>query len=593
MAQLLDVDHIEVLSGPQGTLYGRNATGGVINIITKQPSNVTNGFVALDFGNYNQQRYSLGLRTPLIKDKLFLGVSGIYSNFGGFYTNEYNNTKFDKQHYFLGNYYLKYLASPKLSFTLNVKNDANRNNGPFPLASDPVTALKQPFVVNQNATTTMVDNTLNASLSANYTGNNFIFNSQSSYQRNYRYYIQPIDGDFSPIDGVTLINNYGNKWNTVQTAIQEFRFSSPAQSKSAIKWTAGAYGFYNYAPTKQGTHFGEDAQLLGVPMTNFTSINVNTGTNYGVAFYGQATYTITPEFDVTAGLRYDYEHKKEAIEGSFQPDGQPAVITRSDTSSTATFKALSPKVSAAWHLTNNNNLYAAYNRGFRAGGISQLGSDPSQPPLYDYKPEYSNNFEIGSKNDFWDKRIRLNVAVFYILVNDAQVPTLILPDAITVTQNAGKLKSEGAELQFASTPLQGLEFDYNFGYTHARYTSLNIPINGSVVDLNGNHQIFTPDVTSAMALQYSYRLDAQQKTKLVVRGEWRYLGDQYFDLANTIEQKGYSIFNARVGVSTKRLDVFLWGSNIFNKHYIDYAYDFGATHLGNPQIYGVSLRTNF
>jgi iron complex outermembrane receptor protein len=593
IAQLLDVDHIEVLRGPQGTLYGRDATGGVINIITKQPTNETKGFAEIDLGNYNLQRYSMGLRTPLIKDKLFLGVTGIYSMFGGFYTNAFNNTKFDKQHYFLGNYFLKYLATSKLSFILNVKNDENRNNGPFPLVSSVAQALKTPFVVDQNATTTMIDNIFNASLSANYTGNDFIFTSQSSYQKNYRYYIQPIDGDFSPIDGVSLINNYGPNWNAVQTGIQEFRFSSPALSKSPLKWTAGTYGFYDNSPKKVGTHFGKDAALVGSPMTDFTSIDINTNTNYGIAFYGQATYTITPQFDITAGLRYDYEHKKEFIEGIFQPDGQSAVITRPDTSSTATFKALSPKLSVDWHLTDDNNLYAAYNRGFRAGGISELGSDPSQPPLYDYKPEYSNNYEIGTKNTFWNKRIQLNAAVFYILVNDAQVPTLLLPSAITITQNAGKLKSEGAELEFASTPVNGLEFDYNFGYTHARYASLNIPVNGSAINLEGNHQVFTPDITSMMALQYSYHLGGKQKARLVVRGEWRYLGDQYFDLANTIEQKGYSLFNARAGISTKRFDVFLWGSNIFNKTYVDYAYDFGAAHLGNPETYGISVRTNF
>ncbi|MDB5011337.1 MAG: hypothetical protein JWQ06_2126, partial [Mucilaginibacter sp.] len=272
IAQLLDVDRIEVLRGPQGTLYGRNATGGVINIITKQPTNATSGFAAVDFGNYNQQRYSVGLRTPLIKDKLFLGVAGMYSMFGGFYTNAFNNTKFDKQHYFLGNYYLKYLATSKLSFTLNVKNDINRNNGPFTLISSEAQALQTPFVVNQNATTTMVDNTFNASLSVNYTGTDFIFTSQSSYQENYRYYLSPIDGDFAPIDGVSIINNYGSKWNTVKTGIQEFRFSSPAVSGSPWKWTAGVYGFYNDSPTKQGTHFGNDAAMLGSPIANFTSI---------------------------------------------------------------------------------------------------------------------------------------------------------------------------------------------------------------------------------------------------------------------------------------------------------------------------------
>lgn len=592
MAQLLDVDRIEVLRGPQGTLYGRNATGGVINIITKQPTNETSGFAGVDFGNYNQQRYSLGIRTPLVKDKLFLGVSGLFSNFGGFYTNTYNNTKFDKQHYFLGNYYLKYLATSRLSFTLNVKNDIDRNNGPFTLVSSAADALSQPFKVNQNATTTMVDNTFNASLSANYTGTDFNFSSQTSYQENYRYYKSPIDGDFSPIDGISLINNYGSNWNTVKTGIQEFRFSSPAVNNSAWKWTGGAYGFYNNSPTKVGTHFGSDAAIVGSP-ANVTSININTSTNYGVAFYGQATYVVSPQFDITAGLRYDYEHKKEFINGAFQPDGAVPVTTRSDTSSTASFKAFTPKLSIAYHATDNNNLYATYSRGFRSGGISQLGTDPSQPPLYAYKPEYSNNFEAGTKNTFWDKRIQLNVAAFYTLVTDAQVPTLLLPNPITVIQNAGKLHSEGAELEFAATPIKGLEFDYNFGYTHARYTSLNVPENNSVVNLKGNHQVFTPDATSMLAVQYTYSLGDSQKTKLIVRGEWRYIGDQYFDLANQIEQKAYSVFNARLGVSTKHFDVFVWGSNIANKKYVDYAYDFGAAHLGNPGTYGVSLKTNF
>jgi iron complex outermembrane receptor protein len=94
-----------------------------------------------------------------------------------------------------------------------------------------------------------------------------------------------------------------------------------------------------------------------------------------------------------------------------------------------------------------------------------------------------------------------------------------------------------------------------------------------------------------LALQYGYPLGGG--TKLIVRGEWKYLGKQYFDLANNIEQKAYSTFNARVGVTTKRLDVFVWGTNLSNKHYIDYAYDFGASHLGNPRMYGVTMRTNF
>jgi len=591
IAQLFDVDRIEVLRGPQGTLYGRNATGGVINIITKQPTNEFSGFAGVDVGNHNLQRYSLGFKTPLVKDRLYLGVAGQYETFGGFYTNSFNNTNFDKQHYFLGNYYLKYLASEKWTLTLNVKNNVNRNNGPFTLIGSQAQAYAKPFVVNQNATTMMVDNTLNASLSANYAGNDFNFTSQTSFQQNYRYYQSPIDGDFSPIDGVSIINNYGSAWNTVRTTIQEFRFSSPANSKSSWKWTGGLYGFTNNNPTKQGTHFGKDAALLGSPIANFTSITVNNGTNTGAAVFGQATYEINHQLDITAGARYDYEHKKLLINGAFQPDGSNPVTTQGDTSSTASFKAFTPKLSLAWHPTESNTLYAAYSRGFRAGGISQLGSDPSQPPLYAYKPEYSSNYEAGSKNTFADNRVRLNITAFYTILTDAQVPTLILPDAITITQNAGKMKSYGAEVELAATPAKGLQIDYNLGYTHARYTDLLLANNGAATNLQGNHQIFTPDVTSMLGVQYSHDLD--QTTKLIIHGDWRYIGDQYFNLANTIEQKAYNLFNARAGVATKHWELFVWMGNIAGKKYVDYAYDFGAVHLGDPQTFGVSLKTNF
>jgi iron complex outermembrane receptor protein len=490
----------------------------------------------------------------------------------------------------LGNYYLKYLSSQKLSFALNVKNYINRSNGPFALSGSPAEALSNPFKVDQNATTTMIDNIVNGSLTVNYSGRTVNFASISTYQENYRYYTNPIDADFSGLDIVSVINNYGNRFNKVKVSTQEFKFSSPA-SESNFKWVSGVYGFYRYAPTKTGTRFGDDAADIGSPMNDFTSINTNIERNYGAAIYGQIVYSFFPQWDIIAGLRYDYEHKKEEVKGEFQPDGSNVQVTQNDTSSAATFHAFTPKVSLAYRVTGQNNLYGSYSRGFRAGGISQISSDPSQPPLFAYKPEYSDNYEIGSKNTFFHKKLRANFALFYTLVNNAQVPTLILPDAITVTKNAGKLKSNGAEAEIAATVLQGLDIFYNLGYTHARYTSLEISNNGAVLNLKGNHAIYAPDITSMLALQYAHPLAPD--LKLICSEEWHYLGDQYFDLANKIEQKAYSTFNARVGVSTKRLDVFLWGNNLFDKYYIDYAYDFGASHLGNPRIYGITLRTRF
>ena len=148
-------------------------------------------------------------------------------------------------------------------------------------------------------------------------------------------------------------------------------------------------------------------------------------------------------------------------------------------------------------------------------------------------------------------------------------------------------------MEFAATPLKGFEVEYNFGYTHATYEKLKLSQNGSETDLAGKRQIFTPDVTSMLALQYSYPIGSRQEFKLVVRGEWMYLGTQYFDLANTIEQSPYSLFNTRFGVSTKHIDVMFWCRNIGDEKYIAYAYDFSAVHLGNPRTYGVTLTARF
>jgi iron complex outermembrane receptor protein len=592
ISSLFDVERIEVLRGPQGTLYGRNAMGGVINIITKQPDNNTTGFAGIDVGNYGQQRYSLGIRTALIKDKLFFGAAGLYNKQNGFYTNTFNDTKFDKLHGFLGNYYLKFLASSKFAITLNVKHNENRNNGTFPLTGSVDEALTNPFMLNQNSISEMVDNLFNASLSANYTGNDFNFTSQTAYQSNYRYYKSPIDGDFSPADIVSIVNNYGKDWNKVQVYTQEFKFSSPASNASKLKWIAGLYGFYQKNPVKQGSYFGADGAVYGAePFT--TAVNINDGKGAGFAAFGQLSYQITEKLTATAGLRYDYEHKRLLASGEYLIPGLDPIVTQGDTLAKANFHAISPKVSLAYAIGDNNNVYASYSRGYRAGGITQLASDPTSKALDAYKPEYSNNFEIGTKNTFFDQRLSANIAAFYVNITDAQIPVLILPDALTTTRNAGKLVSKGIELEFSARPVKGLSIDYNFGYTDAVYKSLNVSKGGETVNLTGNKQIYTPESTSMFALQYSYEIDKSSKLNAIARGEWLFTGNQFYDLSNQIQQKGYSVYNAKLGFSAQNFDLFFWGRNLSNKTYIDYAYDFGAAHLGNPKTYGVSLVGRF
>jgi len=591
--ELNDIERIEVLRGPQGTLYGRNAMGGVINIITKLPDNRCHGFAQVDIGNYNQQRYAAGVRAPLVKDKLFFGAAVAYNKRDGYYTNDFNNSSFDRQSALTGNYYLKYLPGAGWSVTLNVKHENNRNRGAFPLATSVEDAFTHPFHLDQNAVGKMIDNTLNASLTVRHSGPALDFSSITAWQNNHRYYQPSVDGDFSPIDGVTIVNDFGGSWNNVKVFTQEFRFASPNDKASRLSWTGGAYFFHQDNPNKQATHYGADAAMLGSPISNFSSIDIAKGKNTGVAVYGQVNYKLTPKLQVIAGLRYDYEHRALEVTEQFQPDGQPATTTTPDTSAALHFSALSPKAGLAYELTGTSNLFATYSRGYRPGGLTQLSPDPSQPPLYPYDPEYSNNIEIGVKNTFWDRRVILNATAFLTHVTNAQVPTLVLPSAITVTRNTGKLVSKGVEVEAAVNPVNGLTLLYNFGYTDAHYQSLNIAENGQAVDLAGKKQIFTPNLTSMFAPQYTIGLDGKRHLNLVVRGEWFYLGREYFDLDNTITQKPHNIFNARAGVTLPHFELWFWTRNMTNAKYIEYAYDFGAVHLGDPHTWGFTLKTSW
>lgn len=587
---LNDIESIEVLRGPQGTLYGRNAMGGVISIKTNKKSNELTGFGKFAIGNYGLTRISAGARGALAEDKLFLGASFLSERLDGYYTNIFNDSDFDKQNITSFNADLLYLFAENWEVALNFKSNANRNNGPFSLAPDPDSALENPFEVNQNATTEMVDNTTNTSISIVNKGPKFNFSSQTSYQTNYRYYREPIDGDFSPIDAVSIVNNYGKDWNTNKIWTQEFRLAS---STDRFDWQVGFFGFISDAPTRQGIFFGEDAGLIGSPITNFTNINTNIQNSVGAAVFGQGTYALSERVALTAGLRLDYEEKELTVGQELDFGGGDPVITQADTTGTVDFTAVTPKLAMSFANSEDHNWYISYSRGYRPGGLTQIGSDPSQPPLFAYDPEFSNNFEIGVKNYFNNHRMRWNLAVFFSGITDVQVPALILPDAIVITSNAGDVTSYGIESEFTALLGRNLTFDWNFGYTNASYDDLALPGENGEIDYSGNKQIFTPEYTSFAALEWTPKFFNFNSAKWLIRGEWQAFGQQFFNLENTISQGAFNLLNAKVGMTKPNWEIALWARNITDETYIDYAYNFGASHLGNPATFGGEIMFRF
>jgi iron complex outermembrane receptor protein len=592
LSELTEPERIEILRGPQSTLYGRNTMGGVINIITKQPSMKKSAFAEATAGNYGMQRYRAGFKTPFGKRLLF-GASFLGSKLDGYYTNDNDGSRFDKQSLFAGNYFLKLLpGAGRWSATLNVKHQAARNHGAFPLVYGTEAALAHPFHVTLNAAPLMRDNTLNASLSLHHNCRSFQLHSQTAWQSNNRHYTGAIDGDFSPADGIGVYNDYGKSWNKVQVATQEIRISSPAgASDRAISWTAGTYLFHQRSPVKQATVFGADAIAFGAPDSLFRIVNTSTSINQGAALFGQLTIPVTSRLKITGGLRYDYQRSSLSLRSDYQSDnGSGAAFPiQEDTAGSGSYSAVSPRLSLLYTIRNRTTGYLNYSRGYRTGGLTQLSADPSQPALSPFLPEYSNNWEAGLRRNLLSNRLQLALTGFYILLNDLQVPALVLPAAVTITRNTGALESKGIEAEASAALLKGLSARYSFGYTDARFTSMRLPASGTETDYSGNRQLFTPDVTSSLALQYSLRLVEHRKLDVFLRGEWLYLGQHYFDVANTISQTPYHLFNTRCGLRLPTAELALWMRNIGDTRYVDYSYDFGAVHLGNPRTYGVTL----
>jgi iron complex outermembrane receptor protein len=587
--QLNNVEKIEILNGPQGTLYGRNAMAGVINITTKKPVNKPSLNAGVSIAGYGQKRFNLSGQLPLVKDKLFGSLSILKDIRNGYYTNDFSGKFFDKQNQTGLNVQIRYFINKRWLAQLDHKSYWGTNDGAFPLSSDITQALKKPFHLSQDQQSTMHDRTTNNSIVVKYKGNKIDLSIQNSLQKNYRYYHDVLDADFSDFNIVGIYNNYGADHNFSRAFTQEIRLSSNEQTRSKLKWIVGTYYYNQFSPTKQATVFGKNADFIGAPMNDFSVINTNASNNNGMAIYANGTYNITEKLSIISGIRFDRELRKLSVSSAFEKKPDPAMITSPETSGKISYAAISPKLGIQFTPKENSLIYLTYNRGFRTGGLTSITSDPSQVPLIAYKPEYSNTFEAGIRSESKNKKLRSGFVVFYSIVNDLQVPTLVLPDAITITKNAGKLESRGIEYEFNAIIFKGLTMNYTGGMTDARFKSFTTGQNGDIVDLAGKRQIFTPLSTDFLSFQYQRKIDKAKKIGIMLRAEYKFFGKQYFDVANTIKQDQYGLLNLKTGIEYKNTELSIWARNTGNKKYIAFAYDFGAVYLGNPRVIGISF----
>ncbi len=596
--QLSGVERIEVLRGPQGTLYGRNAMAGVINIITEEPGNKATGFAEAGVGNYNSQRYSLGIKTPLVKDKLFFGISGFYNKRDGYFDNTVTGESFDDLSNCGGNFSLKWKALPSLAFTLNSKYQHTENKGSFPYATNDSIAFADGYKTTQDATGTEKINKIMNSLNIKYNNRLCNINSITAFQYT-NFFIDDgyWDGDWTVYDLYGLKYDGDAKDNYTSTFSQEFRFSNPqGNNDSKIDWLTGVYYMYTVEKEQSVTLVGNDAALFGDTYAPYNLVAPSRFYNSGGALFGNTTWHITGQFDLTAGLRYDWEEKIWHTQTDFVKDGYPATSMLSPKRTHTDFDALSPKAVFTWMPDENKTYYVSYTKGYRGGGINKRSSstDADATAVVTYAPEHSHNFELAGKHLLLDNRLMANLTLFYILWEDMQISTFNPSRISTSIQNAGKAESKGVELELQYKPVKKLTIDYNTGITSGEYTKMKAPniTTQTETDYKGNTLVMQPEYTSTLAVLYN--LPLTENAHLMFRPEWQSIGKQYFDVANTIKQEAYNIFNLKVAYMHKCFEISLWTKNIFDKKYIGYGYS-NSTYvmLGTPATFGATVRAQF
>lgn len=633
MSDLADIERIEVLYGPQSTLYGKNTNAGLINVITKAPTWEFENELEITAGNYDLWDGRLMLSGP-INDTVAYRINGRYTTRDGYMDDldpaggggdESLNDVDDS----LVRGQLLFAPSADLDIRLiasYVKRDENCCSGeldPGPLHTQLSAVLGSPLPsldptdrkLGVDYPYTFKQDGSSVSGHVHYSFSNMTLVSISAYDE-YDFDHQQ-DTDHSSLDFWRVEDHQeGHSYS------QELRLSSDAEG--ALSWLGGLY-YYN-ATMKRGTGslpgyvtFGSAAGLalpsvLPPPLTaaeGDTGIYDATWKQESVAGFGQISYEVTNKLTALAGLRYTHEKKTADLKLISETESPLSVMAIAilpplDEDLKRTDGSPSWMAGVQYHFTDAVMSYLTVSTGTKAGGFNGAAG-PRTGDQREYKEEDTLNYELGVKSYLFDQRIKLNAAAFYTEVKNFQNLSFDAAAAAFFVENAGKQVSSGIDLDSSflinewltlSAAAEYLDTEYKdfvngpcyFGRTDAD------PATGSC-DLSGEDLPWASNFTGNVAADVNYAL---AKFNLYGRLEYAYVGDHIAadDLDPNAEQD-YSIVNARIGLKGENWDASLWGKNLTDETYtlqqvgIPLFAGSYMTWLNPPLTYGVTLRYSF
>lgn len=564
-----DIDRVEVLRGPQGTLYGRNTIGGLINVYTKSPFKYEGTTISLSAGNYANINASAS-HYGNVDQSFGYSVAANYRHTDGYFTNinPKASRKVDRANSASERIRLSWRATPRLDLHLVSSFDYSMQGG-YPYAPYDSTGHWGP--INYNDFSSYERSVLTNGFTVDYRGDRFRLNSQTSYQ--YLSDDQRIDQDFTPADVYFVVQD-----QTQHTLSEELNIKSLGDH--SYKWLFGTFLYYQHV---------DNILDMDYKQKGFLTPKLYHTPTLGAALYHQSTFDdlLTDGLSLTLGLRYDIEHIRTTFDFNTVRN-QESTQTKYDKKS-RTFNQLLPRASLQYNFTPDRMLYATVAKGYKTGGYNTSFDEDAQAT---FDPEYTWNYEAGAKLSFLGNRLTAEASLFYIDWRHQQVYQVQPVGAIL--RNAGKSESKGVETSVRAVPFDGLNLMVNYGYTHATFKEYTYK-EGIVYD--GNYLPLVPRHTFSAAADYTWQPVGQAFVrKVVFSAQYSGAGSIYWKEDNIASQPYYGILNGKVSVITNKLITFgLWIKNATNASYDAFSFETGGRRLaqrGKPLTFGVNLVLN-
>jgi iron complex outermembrane receptor protein len=573
-----DIERIEVLKGPQGTLYGGSNIGGAIKYITKLPTDDFHAGATVEFGNYSTQTYSGYVSGPLVPGLLDARASFFDSHTDGYIYDTALNRRVDGGTERGGRLTFLY-KTDETTAALYLNYNWNHAGSGANLYYRPATPTDYSLNIADGTLPQYLRGLYSATLKIDqHLGDRVNLTSISSYFHSYA--DVTVDVDKGPLPFLTAHQAFKN-----DVGSQEVRLANTGDG--AFKWLVGVF-----AQANEPSVFTNTVAFTGDPSN---PANFDDPTQYGVqntdviqrhreyAVFGNVSYDWA-KWTFETGVRADYNNSslKDPIYGIANEQHGTQVL---------------PKFSASYHFDKDVMGYGSISRGFQPGDLVEEFDANGNPFAGKYRAETTWNYELGLKSTFFD-RLRFNAAVFYIDYRDRLFQTVALQanQFVQITKNIGASRNYGGEFDFSARITQDLLFTTSFGVTKAIWGNvpyydldLNQPTN-----LSGRTAPYAPDYQGSVSLDWSHHLT--ENLTVGARADTTLVGHQYWDPTDHFQQPAHQLVNLGVRLEGAQWSIAGHVSNVFNKLYntefvsaAEVQAPFNVAGIGRPRLWTVTL----